>query len=223
MTQPVDSTTPLSHPHSPRLLSPFSIDHHGDYPLLNQILLDGPMLQQPWYDDSSPYTCQVAHHEAVNQEAREQLAVAAMAELPYATATSANDNIDNDDEENDTCAHQDDCGALANLPSPGDCGASSAQVRQRATPQHAAAQGGAASAGDVPRHPVWHPCRTRCLPDIAEEGVDEQAGMAAMPSEVEEGDTVIVEPRYLCSWDSYSPHDHSEGDALFDEVDQTMD
>ena len=53
--------------------------------------------------------------------------------------------------------------------------------------------------------------------------MDEQARMAAMTSEVEEGDTVIVEPRYLCSWDSYSPHDHSEGDALFDEADQTMD
>ena len=33
MTQPVDSTTPLPRPHSPRLLSPFSIDCHGDYPL----------------------------------------------------------------------------------------------------------------------------------------------------------------------------------------------
>ena len=53
--------------------------------------------------------------------------------------------------------------------------------------------------------------------------MDEQARMAAMTPEVEEGDTVIVEPRYLCSWDSYSPYDHSEGDALFDEVDQTMD
>ena len=53
--------------------------------------------------------------------------------------------------------------------------------------------------------------------------MDEQAGMAATTPEVEEGDTVIVEPHYLCSWDSYSPHDHSEGDALFDEADQTMD
>ena len=47
LTQPVDSTTPLPHPHSPCLFSPFSIDRHGDYPLLNQILLDGPTLQQP--------------------------------------------------------------------------------------------------------------------------------------------------------------------------------
>ena len=80
-----------------------------------------------------------------------------MAELPYATTTSANDN----DEENDTCAYQDDGGALANSPSPGDCRTSHSQVRQRATPQHATTQGGAAGAGDVPRHPVWHPCRTR--------------------------------------------------------------
>jgi hypothetical protein len=69
MTQPVNSTTPLPHPHSPHLLSPFSIDCHGDYLLLDQILLDGPTLQQPWYDDSSPYTCQAAHHEVVAQEA----------------------------------------------------------------------------------------------------------------------------------------------------------
>ena len=179
------------------------------------------MLQQPWYDDSSPYTCQAARREAVDQEAREQLAAAAMAELPYATTTSAND--DNDDKENDTCTHQDDRGTLANSPSPGDRCTSSSQVRQQAAPQHAAAQGGAADAGDVPRHPIWHPHRAGRLPDIAEEGVDEQARMAAMTSEVEEGDTVIVEPRYLCSWDSYSPHDHSEGDALFDKADQTMD
>ena len=53
--------------------------------------------------------------------------------------------------------------------------------------------------------------------------MDEQAGVAAATSEMEEGDMVIVEPRYLCSWDSYSPHDHSEGNALFDEADQTMD
>ena len=53
--------------------------------------------------------------------------------------------------------------------------------------------------------------------------MDEQARMAMTTSEVEEGDMIIVEPHYLCSWDSYSPHDHSEGDALFDEVDQTMD
>ena len=135
MTQPVDSYTPLPRSHSPRLFSPFSIDRHGDYPLLDQILLDGPPLQQPWYNDSSPYTCQAARCEALDQEAREQLAAAAMAELPYATATSANDNTDdNDDEENDTCPHQDDGGALANLPSPGGRGASSSQVRQRATP-----------------------------------------------------------------------------------------
>ena len=182
------------------------------------------MLQQPWYDDSSPYTCQVARREAIDQEAREQLAATAMAELPYATATSANDNTDdNDDEENDTCPHQDDGGALADSPSPGGRGASSSQVRQRATPRHAAPQGGAAGAGDVPRHPVWHPRRTRCLPDIAEEGMDEQARVAETPPEVEGRDPVIVEPRYLCSWDSYSPHDHSEGDTLFDEADQTMD
>ena len=53
--------------------------------------------------------------------------------------------------------------------------------------------------------------------------MDEQARMAAQTPEVEGGDTVIVEPRYLCSWDSYSPYDHSEGDALFNEADQTMD
>ena len=147
-----------------------------------------------------------------------------MAELPYATATSANDNTDdNDDEENDTCPQQDHGGALADSPSPGGRGASSSQVRQRATPRHAAPQGGATGAGDVPRHPVWHPRRAGRLPDIAEEGVDEQAGVAATAPEVERRDTVTVEPRYLCSWDTYSPHDHSEGDALFDEADQTMD
>ena len=132
MTQLVNSTTPLPCPHSPCLLSPFSIDHHGDYPLLNQILLDGPPLQQPWYDDSSPYTCQAARHEAVNQEVREQLAAAAMAKLPYATTTSANDN--NNDEENDTCTNQDDLGTLANPPSPGGSRASGSQVCQRAAP-----------------------------------------------------------------------------------------
>ena len=220
MTQPVDSYTPLPCPHSPRLLSPFSIDHHGDYPLLDQILLDGPPLQQPWYNNSSPYTCQAAHRKALDQEAREQLAATAMAKLPYATA-SANDNTN--DEENDTCAHEDDGGTLADSPSPGDRGTSSSQVRQRATPRHAAAQGSAAGAGDISRHPVWHPRRAGRLPDIAEEGVDEQAGVDVLAPEVEEGDTVIVEPRYLCSWDSYSPHDHSEGNALFNEADQTMD
>ena len=113
-----------------------------------------------------------------------------MAELPYATATSAND--DNDNKENNTCAHQDDCGALANMPPPSDSRTSSAQVRQQAAPRHAAAQGGTTSAGDIPRHPIWHPHRTRRLPDIAEEGVDEQARMDTQTSEVEGGDTVIV-------------------------------
>ena len=53
--------------------------------------------------------------------------------------------------------------------------------------------------------------------------MDEQAGVAEVPPEVEGRDLVIVEPHYLCSWDSYSPYDHSEGDALFDKADQTMD
>ena len=58
-----------------------------------------------------------------------------MAELPYATASPANDNTDdNDDEENDTCAHENDGSALANSPSPGGRGASGSQVRQRAAP-----------------------------------------------------------------------------------------
>ena len=69
MTQPVDSNPPLPRSHSPRLFSPFSIDRHGDYPLLDQILLDGPPLQQPWYDDSSPYMCQAARRKAIDQEA----------------------------------------------------------------------------------------------------------------------------------------------------------
>ena len=132
MTQLVDSSTPLPHSHSPRLFSPFSIDHHGDHPLLNQILLNGLPLQQPWYDDSSPYMCQVARHKAVDQEAQEQLAAATMAKLPYAIATSANDDIDN--EENDTCTYQDDPGTLADPPSPGGGCASSLQVHQQATP-----------------------------------------------------------------------------------------
>ena len=134
MTQPVDSNTPLPRPHSPRLFSPFTIDRYGDYPLLDQILLNGPPLQQPWYDDSSPYTCQAARCEAIDQEAREQLAAAAMAELPYATTSANNNTDDNDNEENDTCAHQDDGGTLADSPSPSDRGASSSQVRQRAAP-----------------------------------------------------------------------------------------
>ena len=135
MTQPVDSNTPLSRPHSPRLFSPFSINRHSNYPRLNQILLDGPPLQQPWYDDSSPYTSQAARREAFDQEAQEQLATAAMAALPYATAASANDNTnDHDNEENDTCANQDDGGALADLPSSGDCSTSSLQVHQQAAP-----------------------------------------------------------------------------------------
>ena len=144
-----------------------------------------------------------------------------MAELPYATTTSANDNID--DKENDTCTHQDDHGALADPPSPSGSHASSSQVHQQTTPQHAAPQGGATGAGDIPRHPVWHPRRTRHLPEITEEGMDEQTRVAVTPPEVEGGDLVIVEPRYLCSWDDYSPYDHSEGDALYDEADQTMD
>ena len=53
--------------------------------------------------------------------------------------------------------------------------------------------------------------------------MDKQAEVAAMPPEVEGRDPVIVGPRYLCSWDNYSPYDHSKGDALFDKVDQTMD
>ena len=53
--------------------------------------------------------------------------------------------------------------------------------------------------------------------------MDEQAGVAATTSAMEGRDMVTVEPRYLCSWDSYSPYDHSEGDALFDEADPTMD
>jgi hypothetical protein len=69
MTQPVNSFTPPPHSYSPRLFSPFSIDHHGDYPLLDQILLNGLPLQQPWYNNSLPYTCQAARHEAINQEA----------------------------------------------------------------------------------------------------------------------------------------------------------
>ena len=144
-----------------------------------------------------------------------------MAALPYTTATSAND--DNDNEENDTCPKQDYGGPMADAPSPSTSNASSSQVCQRATPRHAAPQGGAPGAGDVPCHPVWHPHRAGRLPDLAEEGVDEQAGVAAPTPAVEGRDTVTVEPRYLCSWDSYSPHDHSEGDALFNEVDQTMD
>ena len=128
MTQPVNFSTPPPHSHSPRLLSPFSINCHSNYLLLNQILLDGLPLQQPWYDNSSPYMCQAACHEAVNQEAREQLTTAAMAELPYATATSANDN--NNNKENNTCTHQDDGGAMADPPSPSSSSASSSQVRQ---------------------------------------------------------------------------------------------
>ena len=124
--------THLVNSSSPRLYSPFSIDHHGDYPLLNQILLDGPPLQQLWYDDSLPYMCQAAHREAINQEAQEQLTAAAMAELPYTAATSANDNINY--EENDTCAYQDDSGTLADPPSPSSGCASGPQVRQQAAP-----------------------------------------------------------------------------------------
>ena len=224
MTQLVDSSTPQPHSHSPHLFSPFSIDCHGDYPLLNQILLDGPPLQQPWYDNNSPYTCQAARCKAVNQEVQEQLAAAAMAELPYATATSANnDNDDHSAKENDTCAHQDDHGALADLPSPSSGCASSLQVHQQAAPRHTAPQGGTTGAGDVPHHPIWHPRQAGCLPDIAEESMDEQARVAATPPEVKGGDTVTIEPRYLCLWDDYSLYDHSEGDALFNEADQTMD
>ena len=53
--------------------------------------------------------------------------------------------------------------------------------------------------------------------------MDKQARVAAAPPEVEGRDPVIVEPHYLCSWGDYSPHGHSEGDALFNEVDLTMD
>ena len=53
--------------------------------------------------------------------------------------------------------------------------------------------------------------------------MNQQARVALTPPEVESRDIVTIEPYYLCSWDSYLPYDHSEGDALFDEVDQTMD
>jgi hypothetical protein len=68
MTQS-DNSTPLSPSHSPRSISPFSLDQYGDYLLLDQILLNGPTLNQPWFDDDSPYTCQVARREAIDQEA----------------------------------------------------------------------------------------------------------------------------------------------------------
>jgi hypothetical protein len=121
-----------------------------------------------------------------------------MAELPYATATSANDNNNNHSaEENNTCTHQNNCGTLANLPPPGGSHGSSLQVHQQAAPQHITSQGGATGAGDVPHHPVWHPHQARRLPDITEEGMDKQARVAVMPPEVEGGDPVIVEPHYL--------------------------
>ena len=53
--------------------------------------------------------------------------------------------------------------------------------------------------------------------------MDQQAGVATMPPEVKGRDTVSIESHYLCSWDSYLPHNHSEKDALFNKVDQTMD
>ena len=224
MTQLVDSSTPLPHPHSPCLFSPFFINQHGDYPLLDQILLNGPLLQQPWYNDNLPYTCQAAHCEAIDQEAQEQLATAAMAKLPYAIATLANNNNDHHHaEENNTCTHQNDCGALANLPSPNDGHASSSQVRQQAAPQHVMPQGSVTDAGDIPHHPVWHPHQAGCLPHITEESMDKQAGVAPTSPEVESKDTVTIKPCYLYSWNDYSPHDHSKGDALFDKADQTMD
>ena len=68
MTQPVNSFTPQPYSHSPQLFFPFSIDCHGNYMLLNQILCNGLLLQQLWYNDSSPYMCQVAHCKAVDQE-----------------------------------------------------------------------------------------------------------------------------------------------------------
>ena len=132
MTQPVDSSTPQPHSHSPQLFSPFSIDCHGNYTLLDQILCDGPLLQQPWYNDSLPYTCQVACNKAIDHKVQEQLTVAAMAKLLYATTTSANNN--NNDEENNTCAHQDNHGTLADPPSASSGHISSSQVRQQATP-----------------------------------------------------------------------------------------
>ena len=127
MTQPVNFYTPQPHSHSPWLFSPFSIDCHSDYLLLNQILYDGLLLQQPWYDDSLPYMCQAVCHEAVDQKAQEQLTAAAMAKLPY-TSTSANNN--NDTEENNICTYQDDGGALANLPSPSGGCAGGMQMHQ---------------------------------------------------------------------------------------------
>jgi hypothetical protein len=53
--------------------------------------------------------------------------------------------------------------------------------------------------------------------------MNQQARVAPTPPEVEGRDIVTIEPHYLCSWNSYSPYNHSEGDALFNEVDQTMD
>jgi hypothetical protein len=221
MIQPVNSSTSLPRSHSPWLFSPFSIDCHGNYVLLDQILCNGLMLQQLWYDDSLPNMCQAACRKAFNQEAREQLTAAVMAELPYVTATSANNN--NNTKENNTCAHQDDHGTLANPPSPSGGSTSGSQVCQRTTPQYATSQGGATSSGDIPCHPIWHPCRIGCLSNIIEEGVDKQAGVASLPPEVKGRDTIIIEPHYLYLWDNYSPYDHSEGDALFDEADPTMD
>ena len=44
-----------------------------------------------------------------------------------------------------------------------------------------------------------------------------------MPPKVKGRDMVTIESHYLCSWDDYSPHNHSKGDALCDEANLTMD
>ena len=143
-----------------------------------------------------------------------------MAKLPYATTTLANNN--NNNEENDTCTHQDDRGTLANPPSPSSGHASSLQVRQQAALQYTKPQGSTTGVDDIPCHPIWHPHQAGCLPDIIEEGIDQQAEVALLPPEVESRDIVTIEPHYLYSWDSYSPHNYSKGDALFNEADQIM-
>jgi hypothetical protein len=213
MTQPVNST-PLSCPRSSRSISPFSLDQYGDYPLLDQILVDGPTLEQPWFDDDSPYTCQAARREAVDQEARERLAAADMAQPSAGTNHEDPPNPD---------ADQDDGGALAYPGTSSDSGAVQSPLRQRAPAGDERSPPSPVGPSDLPTNAIRDVGGTGGDPHLARESLDHQAGVDHPAQEMAHDDMNTVESPHLCSWDTYSAYDHSEGDALYEPADPTMD
>jgi hypothetical protein len=218
MTQSKNSTPP-PRPHSPRTISTFSLNQYGDYPLLDQILLDGPMLEQPWFDDDSPYTCQAACRKAVAQEVRERLAMISLAQSDAGTdnATPANEDLPNPD------ADKDDGGALACPGSSSDSGTDQPPLRQRAPAGYERSPPSTVGPSDLFTHTIRDAGRAGSDPHLAREGLDHQVGVDHPTPEVAHHDMNAVESPHLCSWDTYSPYDHSKGDALYEQADLTTD